>query len=123
MRPLLAKTSEERRTASTKSPVTSVSAARKRLPKLCPPRPPSPRKRYWKRRESSVESSDSATMQLRISPGGSICNSSRRRPELPPSSETVTIAERLSIHLSSSVLPTSFFSPPRRQDSPVPPPI
>ena len=38
-------------------------------------------------------------MQLRMSPGGSICNSSRRRPELPPSSETVTIADRLSIQI------------------------
>jgi hypothetical protein len=31
-------------------------------------------------------------MQFRMSPGGGILNSSRRRPELPPSSDTATIA-------------------------------
>jgi len=31
-------------------------------------------------------------MQLRISPGGRTSKSRRRRPELPPSSVTVTIA-------------------------------
>ncbi len=56
-----------------------------------------------KKTRQQLESSESAIMQLRMSPGGSICNSSRRRPELPPSSETVTIAERLSIQISSSV--------------------
>ena len=89
-----------------KSPVTSVNAARNRFPKLCPPSSPSPRKRYERDATADVESSESAIMQLRMSPGGSICSSSRRRPELPPSSETVTIAERLSIHIGSSVLPT-----------------
>ena len=33
-------------------------------------------------------------MQLRMSPGGSILRSSRRRPEEPPSSVTVTMAAR-----------------------------
>ena len=31
-------------------------------------------------------------MQLRMSPGGSTSNSRRKRPELPPSSVTVTMA-------------------------------
>src|SRR5438105_2615609 len=124
MRPLLAKTSDERRTASTKSPVTSVSAARKRLPKLWPPKFPSPRKRCRNRRESSVESSDRATMQLRMSPGGSICNSSRSRPELPPSSETVTMAESASSQRPPRPWsPTSSFRPESAVDRPVPPPM
>ena len=55
--------------------------------------------------------------------GGSICSSSRRRPELPPSSETVTIAERLSIQISSSVLPTRRFRPASKVERPVPPPM
>src|SRR5580700_11343339 len=42
-------------------------------------------------RASSLES---ATMQLRMSPGGSMRFSRRRRPELPPSSVTVTMAAR-----------------------------
>src|SRR5262249_21795951 len=62
-------------------------------------------------------------MQLRISPGGNICNSSRKRPELPPSSETVTIADRLSIQIRSSVLLTRVFRPASGVESPVPPPI
>jgi len=41
---------------------------------------------------SSASSFDSATMQLRMSPGGSTRFSRRSRPELPPSSVTVTIA-------------------------------
>ena len=43
---------------------------------------------------SRCSSSESATMQLRTSPGGSMFKSSRRRPEEPPSSVTVTIAAR-----------------------------
>ena len=77
-----------------------------------------------KERESRVESSESAIMQLRMSPGGSICSSSRKRPELPPSSETVTIADRFSIHDSaSSCFPTSCFNPASSVESPVPPPM
>src|SRR5688572_16590832 len=123
MCPLLAITSDESLIASVKSPVISVSAARNRLPKLCPPSSPSPRKRWRNRREIKFASSESAIMQLRMSPGGSICNSSRNRPELPPSSETVTMAERLSIHMSCSVLPTNCFSPASSVERPVPPPI
>src|SRR4051812_28790537 len=62
-------------------------------------------------------------MQLRMSPGGSICSSSRKRPELPPSSETVTIAESESIHPCSPRLPTKRFKPASKVDKPVPPPI
>ena len=43
-------------------------------------------------RRAAPNPRSSATMQLRMSPGGSTSNSRRRRPELPPSSLTVTIA-------------------------------
>jgi len=122
MCPLLARTSDDNLTASVKSPVTSVSAARKRLPKLCPPRSPSPRNRYRNSLDKRLESSESATMQFRMSPGGSICNSSRSLPELPPLSETVTIAESVSTQIGSSVLPTNCFKPASSVDRPVPPP-
>ena len=62
-------------------------------------------------------------MQLRMSPGGSICNSSRSLPELPPSSETVTMADNESIHVSSLRAPTNRFKPASNVDKPVPPPI
>src|SRR5215510_5690617 len=62
-------------------------------------------------------------MQLRMSPGGNICSSSRRRPELPPSSETVTIADKDSIESSSLRAPTKLFNPASSEDKPVPPPI
>ena len=124
MCPLLAKTSDDRRTASTKSPVTSVRAARKRFPRLWPPRSPDPRNRYLNKRASKVESSDNAIMQLRMSPGGNICSSSRNLPELPPSSLTVTIADSESMSGGSSTCgPTNRFRPARSVDKPVPPPI
>src|SRR5262249_6843994 len=58
-------------------------------------------------------------MQLRMSPGGSTSKSRRRRPELPPSSVTVTTAEmsRPGSHA------TYFFNPCSKAESPVPPPI
>src|SRR5690242_1061973 len=59
-------------------------------------------------------SSDRAIMQFLISPGGRTCSSSRRRPELPPSSVTVTITERRDLN---------FFNPRKRVERPVPPPI
>ena len=71
IRPVLASTSEESRTACPKSPVKPVNAVRKRFPKLCPLRPRPETNRYWNRRDNSASSSDNATMQLRISPGGS----------------------------------------------------
>src|ERR1017187_4092727 len=92
MRPAILRTSEEAVTASGKSPRIWVRAMRKRLPKLWPLSPRPDGKRYWKRRDSRAESSLRATMQLRMSPGGSTSNSRRRRPELPPSSVTVTMA-------------------------------
>src|SRR5258707_359009 len=66
-------------------------------------------------------------MQLRISPGGRMRFSRRRRPELPPSSVTVTMAVRSLTGLwgfaaSSRRRVTYFLSPRRRVDRPVPPP-
>src|SRR5579884_1487353 len=58
-------------------------------------------------------------MQLRISPGGRTSNSRRNRPELPPSSVTVTTAVR-SACFGSAVY---RFKPCRRVESPVPPPM
>src|ERR687893_756347 len=123
MWPLLARISEESLTASAKSPVISVRAARKRLPKLCPLSWPSPLKRGRKSFDKRCESSERATMQLRMSPGGSICSSSRSRPELPPSSETVTMAESDSSQRQPRPSdPTSCLRPERRVERPVPPP-
>src|ERR1051325_8451874 len=71
---------------------------------------------------SSCSSSASATMQLRMSPGGSIPNSLRSTPELPPSSVTVTIAPgSLLAHAPSAS--TYDFSPRNSVDRPVPPPM
>src|ERR1700722_17483414 len=65
-------------------------------------------------------------MQLRMSPGGRMRFSRRRRPELPPSSVTVTIAVRVEIGCSllnsSRRRETRFLRPRRRVESPVPPP-
>jgi hypothetical protein len=58
-----------------------------------------------------------------MSPGGGIWNSSRKRPELPPSSETATIADNRSIEGPSAAVPTYFFNPDNNVDKPVPPPI
>ena len=92
MRPAIFSTSEDAFTASGKSPMICVSAIRNRLPKLWPfsPRPALEAMLEQSRKQRFVF--DSATMQLRISPGGSTSNSRRSRPELPPSSVTVTIA-------------------------------
>src|SRR5271166_4480836 len=66
-------------------------------------------------------------MQLRMSPGGRMRFSRRRRPELPPSSVTVTIAARSTMGrtteaCSSERRTTCSFSPRRRVERPVPPP-
>src|ERR1700722_10987390 len=65
-------------------------------------------------------------MQLRMSPGGRMRFSRRRRPELPPSSVTVTIAVRLeigcSVLISSRRRETRFLRPRSNVESPVPPP-
>src|SRR5208282_4665127 len=76
---------------------------------------------------SSASSFESATIQLRISPGGSTRFSLRRRPELPPSSVTVTIAVssvmgRREFGCSSLRRTTYSFNPRSSVDSPVPPP-
>src|ERR1700722_14558681 len=127
IRPRMARTLLLSRMASVKSPVMCVSAARKRLPKLWPISPRPAWKRYWKRRPSSASSLESATMQLRISPGGKMRFSRRRRPELPPSSVTVTMAARSEMGRSalgflSSPRTTCCISPRTKADRPVPPP-
>ena len=53
-------------------------------------------------------------MQFRMSPTGGIPSSSRRAPDEPPSSATVTIAVRLLV---------CSFIPRRNAERPVPPPI
>src|SRR5262245_31138468 len=67
-------------------------------------------------------------MQFRISPGGSIWNSSLKRPELPPSSVTVTTAVSVSIqgNLLSAATGSGrakALSPANSVERPVPPPI
>src|SRR5713101_6004177 len=127
MRPRMARTLLLTRTASAKSPVTWVRAARKRLPKLWPIKPRPAWKRYWKRRPRRASSFERATMQLRMSPGGRMRFSRRKRPELPPSSVTVTMAARSAMGRSvlarSSVRRmTSSLRPRRSVERPVPPP-
>ena len=112
-RPRTLSTCVDSRTACSKSPVTSESAAMKRLPKLWPCRPPPSGKRYWKSRLIMDSSSASATRQLRRSPGGGMPMSRRSRPELPPSSAIVTTAVRLLV---------CDLSPRSRAARPLPPP-
>src|SRR5881396_1747794 len=66
-------------------------------------------------------------MQLRMSPGGRMRFSRRKRPELPPSSVTVTIAARSAMGRSAVARPsvrriTCSLSPRSSVESPVPPP-
>src|SRR5215469_9474175 len=66
-------------------------------------------------------------MQFRMSPGGRIRFSRRSRPELPPSSVTVTIAAmsamgRSSVGRWSFRRTTCSFKPRKSAESPVPPP-
>ena len=91
-RPLTDKALPDSATASSKLPVRSVRAVMKRLPKECPCNSGAPLNRYWKSWVSSASSLESAARQLRMSPGGRMPRLSRRRPEEPPSSATVTIA-------------------------------
>ena len=115
MRPRIARTCPDRRTASGKSPVTWVSAVRKRLPKLWPRKPAT-------RRESDIERAGRAALHPSKAPPCSCeCRraartlySRRNRPELPPSSVTVTIAARSEIgrrRRSSLRRATYSFSP------------
>src|SRR6267154_269878 len=130
MWPRVTRISEESRTASEKSCVMSVRAARNKLPKLWPSRPEPFAKRCRKSRESKASSSLRATMQLRISPGGSMLSSLRRRPLEPPSSLTVTTAQRSritgepggAVAISAGVR-AKCLSPLSRVERPVPPPM
>src|SRR5215469_422258 len=130
MWPRVNRISDESRTASEKSDVRDVNAARNRLPKLCPSRPDPLSKRCRKSFDSRASSSLRATMQFRMSPGGSMLNSFRSRPEEPPSSLTVTTAERSQItgpaaavdRISAGVA-TKRFRPFSSVERPVPPPI
>ena len=62
----------------------------------------------------SGSASARAAMQLRMSPTGGIPRLSRRTPDEPPSSATVTTAVRLLV---------CSLSPRRSADRPVPPPM
>jgi hypothetical protein len=66
-------------------------------------------------------------MQFRISPGGRMSKSRRSRPELPPSSVTVTTAvismEGLVAVVFSGMALACLFNPERSVDKPVPPPM
>ena len=93
-----ANTSFMRRTPSSKSPSMSLRAAMSRLPSAWPPRPPgriASGNRYCSRCVMVASESDSAARQFRMSPIGGRPMASRKRPDDPPSSATVTIAVRL----------------------------
>src|SRR5205823_1269389 len=62
-------------------------------------------------------------MQLRISPGGRTSNSRRRRPELPPSSVTVTMAVISTAGAAESAGRVYRLRPFSTDDRPVPPPM
>jgi hypothetical protein len=112
--PRTARTRLVARTASSKLPVTPDMATMNKLPKLCPSRPEPSLKRYWKSRVISGSASARAAMQLRTSPGGNTPSSRRSRPELPPSSATVTTAVRF---------PVCSLRPRNSVERPVPPPM
>ena len=97
--PRTASTREVSRIASSIFPVTLAIATRKRLPKEWPaiPSPASSPKRYWNSSVTSGSASESAAMQLRMSPGGIMSISRRSRPLEPPSSATVTTAVRFAV--------------------------
>ncbi len=110
--PRMARTRLASRTADTRSPATPVMLARNRLPKECPCKSPRSN-RYSNSRVMRGSASARATRQSLMSPGGSTPSSRRSRPELPPSSNTVTTA----------VTETPYrLSPRSRVDRPVPPP-
>src|SRR5699024_5251041 len=71
-------------------------------------------KRYWNTSLYIFFMSDSATRQLRISPGGIVLTALRKDPLDPPSSATVTMAVTLQ---------SAFFRPSNKIGRPVPPPI
>src|SRR5262249_12647248 len=110
--------------ASQKSCSSSVSALRIRFPRLWPPTSCVPLNRKLKSGVSIDRPLDSASRQFRISPGGSIRYASRRRPELPPSSATVTIAVRRSRRAVARRAggKRASLGPPRGTGSRVPPP-
>src|SRR5437879_5559265 len=100
-------------TALSRSPVTPARLAMNRLPNAWPSSAP-PWKRYSNSWVISGSDSASATRQSRMSPGGRMPSSRRSRPELPPSSNTVTTAVRLLVN---------SFSPRSSVERPVPPPM
>src|SRR5579871_1225992 len=130
MWPRVRRISEDRRTASEKSEVNEVRAARNRLPKLWPSKPEPFSNLCRNSLDSKASSSLRATMQLRMSPGGNMLNSFRSRPLEPPSSLAVTTAHRSRMEgelpfavVDSAGEGANFLSPLRRVDRPVPPPI
>src|SRR5438132_10918484 len=100
-------------TALSRSPVTPARLAMNRLPNAWPSSAP-PWKRYSNSWVISGSDSASATRQSRMSPGGRMPSSRRSRPELPPSSNTVTTAVRLLVN---------SFNPRSSVERPVPPPM
>src|SRR5437773_6560162 len=113
-------------TASSKPLPSLLSAVRIRLPRLCPAVSASPSNRKSKSRASTGSPSDRAMRQLRMSPEAGRRYSRRRRPVLPPSSATVTIA----VSRRGSIVRThagpfgnsSAFNPRSTTGNPVPPP-
>ena len=85
---------------STVSPSRSQRDTMRRLPRAWPASGPSPWNRCWSTSRQvwphSV-SSQSAASAIRRSPGGRTANSSRSRPDDPPSSATVTTAVTRSV--------------------------
>ena len=111
--PVTAKTSLIFFTASSKLVDIPSIAAKKRFPKLWFFNLPSGNL-YCNNSSIRGSVSESANIQFRISPGGSIPKSSLKSPEPPPSSATVTIAVILLVYC---LRPLSIV------ESPVPPPI
>ena len=88
--PRIARISEESRTALAKSPVIWLSAARNKFPKLCPFKPRARCEPVLKQpREQRLIFRQSHHAVADIT-GRQNIQSRRRRPELPPSSLTVT---------------------------------
>src|ERR1035437_9584893 len=113
MVPLTASTLPDSRSACSKFPVTSAIAMMKRLPKEWPSSEPSVN-RWSKSCFISGSASASAMRHCRKSPGGRIRYSSRSLPDDPPSSATVTMADRLEVYV---------FRPRSSELRPVPPPM
>ena len=109
MRPRIASTCADTRTALEKSPVTFVSAVRKRFPKLWPASPRPTGNDIERDVQADVRPSKGQPCSCECRQEGERGIHGAGGPELPPSSVTVTTAAR------SEIGPTArFFSGPRR---------